>query len=863
MRPEYQIISKLPEYQEADRRLRVQHLIIGCILTLIFVPAGVSLDYFVYPGLLQPIFKARIVCDFFLLPIFIMLFTKWGRRCVYVLCLVWPLLPVILVSWMIWMTEGAVSPYYAGLNLMIIVACFMLPYTFWEATSYCALVLASYLTACFLHQKTPTDPSLLFNNLYFMTITCIICVIACHFLNIRRINDFKLRHELAIRNDQLAELDRMKSDFFANISHELRTPLTLILSPVEYLLQTQSKDAIPSNIRSVLEMVEKNAMRLLRHINDLLEIVRMEEKHTAIKKEPMDLSLIVSGIVDSVRHLAGSKKLRIETEVKTDSLVIYGDQNRLEKVFLNLLTNAVKFTESGGVIRVKCVRDGNHALVSVQDTGIGIPTHELPHIFDRFKQVDGSSTRRHQGLGLGLAIARESIEEHGGQLSVDSKLNQGATFLVRIPLESDAPSSMNAPKLKKSSDPLDLIHLRAERAVLQEDSVFEEDFPEIGQGEHRVLVVDDEPDMRRFLVSTLAQDHRVLQASNGESGLRVAMKELPDLAVLDLMLPGVNGLDVCRLLRSDKRTENIKIVLLTARADEASKIEGLRRGADDFLTKPFASIEIKTRLNNLLRTFDLEKNLRHRNDQLKETITKLKSTESQLIHSEKMNALGGLAAGLLHEVNNPLNYTMTALQLFEQSLNECRPDWREILQDMNEGMNRIKTIVSDLRSFAHPDPGDRMAPFYPAEAVEMAMRFTAHLRNDVAIQVDFDHDCMAFGSKTHIVQVLVNLIKNAHHATDLLNDDRTPKITISGKRDGNRLRINVWDNGVGMDEETISKAFNPFFTTRDVGEGMGLGLSICDTIVRKHHGSIKIASRVDEWTEVSFDIPTEDIEEQP
>ena len=231
----------------------------------------------------------------------------------------------------------------------------------------------------------------------------------------------------------------------------------------------------------------------------------------------------------------------------------------------------------------------------------------------------------------------------------------------------------------------------------------EEDLPSLGTGDFTILVVDDEPDMRRFLVTTLAEDYHVLQAADGEQGIKLAQTQSPDLVLLDWMLPGRDGLEICQLVRRDDSTKDVKIILLTARVDEASKIKALEEGADDFLTKPFSLIEVKTRIANQLRIAYLQKDLRARNLDLEETLSQLKETESQLVQSEKMNAIGSLSAGLLHEINNPLNYTLTALQVGREFIEEDNSELIETMDDIDEGMTRIKDIVSDLRDFAYPN----------------------------------------------------------------------------------------------------------------------------------------------------------------
>ena len=552
----------------------------------------------------------------------------------------------------------------------------------------------------------------------------------------------------------------MKSEFFANVSHELRTPLTLILSPIESLLRRGEQ--LPGKVHEAMLLAHKNALRLLKLINELLDVMRLEEKGFTLSKENMNLAVFVPGIVDSVRHLGEVKNLRIETEESEEAIIVAGDPNRLEKVILNLLSNAIKFTPKGGKIIVRSQTSGSRAIVEVEDNGIGIASEELPHIFDRFHQVDGSSTRNFQGVGIGLALALELVEKHEGKLTAKSELGKGTIFRFELPL-LDTAEEIAVSQYDESfrDEPFADVFRSANRVMIPHRSEEEEDLPSLGTGDFTILVVDDEPDMRRFLVTTLAEDYHVLQAADGEQGIKLAQTQSPDLVLLDWMLPGRDGLEICQLLRRDDSTEDVKIILLTARVDEASKIKALEEGADDFLTKPFSMIEVKTRIANQLRIAYLQKDLRARNLDLEETLSQLKETESQLVQSEKMNAIGSLSAGLLHEINNPLNYTLTALQVGREFIEEDNSELIETMDDIDEGMTRIKDIVSDLRDFAYPNGETKRECFDLNNALDTAIRLLSHELNGLSIVKDVSADCTVYASKTQFIQVLVNLVVNS------------------------------------------------------------------------------------------------------
>lgn len=856
-------------YLLADRGLRVSRFRIGSVLSLVLMIAGVSLDLLVYPDLLHELLTIRVLCDAATALLLAAACTSFGSRNIATFGLAMVLIPNLAMSLMIYISEGSMSPYYAGLNLVFVGVGVLMPWTVKETIGFCVISILVYSSACLLHSDPGVYWQTLFNNLYFLVLTAIICTTATFFTSRRRFEEFRLRHELDMRNQELArsneqleELDRLKSEFFANVSHELRTPMTLIISPLQEIM---SKQSLPFHIRVILDIVLQNSMRLMKLINDLLELVRVSNGKAEFKMRPVNLSSFVPGIVDSVRYLAQMKSQRLSSHGVETDLVVMGDPDKLEKVILNLLTNSVKFTPSGGSISARLHREGPNAVVEVEDTGIGIPAKDLPFIFDRFRQVDGSSTRRFQGLGIGLALAKAIAEEHHGTLRARSEEGKGSVLRLELPLSNGRSSLQGTAENRDPGevDPLLEIYQAADRKVRIVTEEEQREIPAVGTGELSILVVEDEPDMRRFLVSILSEECRVMQAVDGEAGLSMARAYRPDLVLLDLMLPGIDGLELCEAIKGHEETRNMKVVLLTARVDEESKISALERGADDFITKPFSTTEVKLRLKNLLRAGQLEEKVLKRNLELEKALRQLKETEAHLVQSEKMNALGNLSAGLIHEINNPLNFTLTAIQVAVKEATNSTPDLKETLEDIWKGMARIRDIVSDLRAFVHPTRELRRQPFKLGEAVQTALHLVSHELKDLQV-VNLVENGRVSGSKNLIIQVFVNLLLNSAKALRSRPRDggQSPQIRVSSSSEQERLIVRVWDNGAGVSAQNLSKVFDPFFTTRDVGEGMGLGLSICHTIITNHQGKITIDSREGEWTEVAFDLPLADAEGQ-
>ncbi len=852
---------------ERDRSERLRLSRIGCVLALLLIPAGVTLDLVIYPRQFGDFLALRLFTDAVLACVLLMHFSPFGSRFIHGLTLAWLTIPQAMICLMIFMTEGFASSYYAGLNLALLGTGVLLPVTVWEVATLSIATLALYLFAGYLAPTPASDPALVYINLYFLITTAVISATAVYFNRHRRFSEFRLTYELDQRNKALAELDRVKSAFFANVSRGLRTPLTLILSPVESLLQRRER--LSDSVAGQLDIVRQNGLRLLRLVNDLLEVIRLEEGRLELDRRPLRLDALLGGVLDAMSHLAASRNLRFDRELEGESVWISGDRAALEKVFFNLLSNAFKFTPAGGRVQVRSRREGGDLVIEVEDTGIGIDAADLPYVFDRFRQVDNSATRRYSGTGLGLALVKEITEHHSGTVFIRSSPQQGTTIGVRLPrLPASQLHRLDVTE-QSPADPNEAarwLDLAAQQGAVQPIAlpVRPADGSALPAADHdgTVLIVDDEPDMRRYLVELLASEYHIIEASHGQQGLELARQRKPDLMVLDLMLPEIDGLEVCRRLKTAEETRGIRIVLLTARADETSKLTALDHGADDFLTKPFSGVEVQTRLRNLLRATTLERDLQERNVELKSTLTDLRETQHRLINSEKLNALGKLSAGLLHEINNPLNYTLTALDLARTDpAVESDPELQDTLGDIDEGMQRIKGIVTELRAFAYPSKGDHQ-PLQLDDLIRSALQLTHHDIHDVPIHNDVAPGLQVLASRNHVAQVLVNLLTNASKAVRAVRDRRAGDIRLRVEAtDDDRVRVIVRDTGNGIPEELQTRVFDPFYTTRDVGEGMGMGLSVCQTIVRNHGGELSVRSEPGEWTEFTFDLAL--VEAQP
>jgi signal transduction histidine kinase len=898
----------LRAYVDWERGLAIDKCRVAALLGVVFMPGGAALDYYVYEKHLGAFFGLRVLASGLLLFLWWLFTTAWGRKHYKALGMLEVSIPLFFISWMIAATEGASSPYYAGLNLVLMGAGIVLRWTLIESVWLLGIALTMYLAACLI--KWPiTDGRMFFNNIYFLVVTGVFAMAGNYLYSLTRFKEFELRytvdeqkrqvdeqkllleenHEKLVEqkrqvdaqkllleesHQKLVELDQAKSRFFQNISHELRTPLTLLLAPLEHLAQQFKEGEIADMVRTM----QANGMRLLKLINDLLDLVKLESAEMKVKRDVVAVEAFLLGLAQSVKQVAVDKQIRLETRVEALDEVVT-DRDKLEKISLNLLFNAIKFTPGGGSVKLSAERDGDFWVLRVTDTGMGIAPADLSKLFSRFWQADTSSQRKYQGAGIGLALVKELVQVQRGSVSVESEVGKGTTMTARLPYEeptADMTADQTAAPVEPAVAGLDPdwlagLYRRAEffpSVTLVRDSMRPVEVDVTRNSKKPVvLIADDEPDMLKFLKSQLQRECQVIEAVDGNQAVEMALQFMPEMILLDMMMPEKDGLQVCRELREKTPTQRIPIILLTARADEETKIASLRAGASDFLTKPFSTTELSVRVRNLIESRTFERSLFRQNQILEATLQQLKDTETQLVQTEKLASLGRMSAGIIHEINNPLNFTKTAIHTLKgmgkMLPEEERIDYDDVLKDIQEGVDRVRTIVSDLRSFTHPNTAD----FHDVQIGRVfaaALRFVAHEWKDkVDLEKNIDEELTVWGNEHQLIQVVVNLLQNAFDALrkkEFLNGER-PRVAIVATMQGELASIKVRDNGPGISAENAAKIFDPFFTTKDIGEGMGLGLAIVYRIIQAHEGRINVNSVPNEFCEFVLELPVQ--KEQP
>jgi len=428
--------------------------------------------------------------------------------------------------------------------------------------------------------------------------TAFVILILTGLYAIRRfeLNRTMLRNELRLKEfevKQKSELEEIKSRFFANLSHEFRTPLMLIKGPLENL-----KNKFGIHSEENFNLIERNSKRLEHLIDQLLELSQLEKAAIPLKAGKENIVVILKGLISSFESLAIQKNITLQFENNLISELFWLDKDKFEKIINNLLSNAFKFTPDHGKVSVSISEKSknNSAELIISDSGISIPHEKLDKIFDRFYQVDDTLKRTYGGSGIGLALVKEFVDLHKWEIYVKSEKEQGTEFIIEIPYGDD---HLNRDEKISSGENLIVQKISQEKLYKDPEKGLELN-SELINGNKSILIVDDSKDVRKYLKNLLSEEYSIFEAENGENGIKKAAEILPDLIISDVMMPSMNGIEFCSKIKSEWLTSDIPIILLTAKASFESKIEGLEIGADEYLTKPFDTRELFTRIKNLI-----------------------------------------------------------------------------------------------------------------------------------------------------------------------------------------------------------------------------------------------------------------------
>jgi signal transduction histidine kinase len=641
------------------------------------------------------------------------------------------------------------------------------------------------------------------------------------------------------RAEALAEIDRVKTAFFSNVSHEFRTPLTLMLGPTE--------DALGRPDRALrgpdLETVYRNELRLLKLVNALLDFSRIEAGRMRAAYVPTDIAARTAELASVFRSAVERAGLAYRVDCAAIDEPVYLDVDMWEKIVLNLLSNALKFTFAGE-IEVGLADRGRDVALSVRDTGCGIPSVELPRLFERFYRVEGVAARTHEGSGIGLALVNDLVRLHGGRVEVASEVGVGTRFTVTIPKGTRHldPERIGAAAASRSYSGVSEAFLQeALRWLPGSEAVAPAAIPTGAGPRARILVADDNADMREYVTRLLRVHWEVEAASDGAAALAVARTSPPDLVLTDVMMPQLDGFGLLAELRRDPATRTIPVVMLSARAGEESRVEGLEAGADDYLVKPFSARELIARVATHLELRKVRDEAARERDRL------LRREREARVEAEVANrAKDEFLAVVSHELRTPLNAMMGwARLLLEGGLPTERT--RHGLGVIERNAQNQAQLIDDLLDVSRIISGKVRIdprPMRPIEFVESAIESVRLAASAKGVQLQLALDAMLdeiLGDRDRLQQVVWNLLSNAIKFTP-----RHGRVAVRLARAGAHVEITVEDTGQGIPAEFMPYVFERFRQadpsfTRTRG-GLGLGLAIARHLVELHGGTIRAHS---------------------
>jgi len=636
------------------------------------------------------------------------------------------ILDAIGIGIMIQVLGGFLTSYYQGLNIIVMGMIVVIPFAFREAIFLYVMTWAVYAVPSFLKIVGGQAPIIVngesldlwrfvTNNLFFLTSIIIVGAIGSHSMDSTRRRELRSRTQLEETSAKLQEsnaklktLDELKTQFFANVNHELRTPLTLMLAPLKAVLENRMGRISPT-LKDTLETMQRNGYKLLKLINNLLDLTKLEEGKMRLRIKPVNIVDFTNSLLSTVKPLADQKQIKLYFQHPPHDVELIVDPDQFEKVILNLLSNALKFTPKGGKITVYIEDKDTTVTLAVEDTGIGIPANMLESIFDRFSQVDGSMSRSHEGTGIGLSLAREIVSVHGGAIRAESALGKGSRFIVDM-LKGESHFPDDVLDRRQEEHPVGLKRrttdtgeprvqdIVADAHRLQLVDLERVDVEESGAAltkthDALILAIDDNAEVLKLMKILLGDEFDVEVANSAEKGLTLMREKSPDLVLCDVMMPGMDGHAFCRAVKADESLKHIPVILVTARAGAEMLAEGMQAGADDYISKPFDSVELKARVRALLRIRRMESELALVNRNLKMRTSDLVDQQRSLFLSTVKSLASAIDAKDEYTRHHSTRVTEFSLKIAD----------RMAFSEKEKGDLELAALLHDVGKIAVPE----------------------------------------------------------------------------------------------------------------------------------------------------------------
>jgi PAS domain S-box-containing protein len=679
--------------------------------------------------------------------------------------------------------------------------------------------------------------------------------------------------EIARQREELAKLDELKTQFFANISHEFRTPLTLMMGPLEDAMA--EPEGLSAANRERLELAHRNSLRQLKLVNTLLDFSRIEAGRIQASYEPTDLALLTAELASVFRSAIERAGMRLVIDCPALPEMVYLDREMWEKVVLNLLSNAFKFTLEGE-IEVSLRLVDSAAEMKVRDTGTGIPTNEIPQLFERFHRVKAARGRSYEGSGIGLALVQELVKLHGGNVRVESEIDRGSTFTVTIPLGKDhlpadrigGARTLASTGLRGEAYVQEALRWLPERQDVADDVQIAPPLSPSEPFRHsvraseqpsRILLADDNADMREYVRRLLREQYEVLAVADGESALKSAREQRPDLILSDIMMPRLNGFELLRAVRADRDLKSIPVILLSARAGEESRVEGLDAGADDYLVKPFSARELLARVGSHLamarirreseeqfRTLSerLDAEVRVRTEELEERGHDLLKQSQQMreLSRRLLQAQDEERRHIARELHDSAGQTLAVLGMnLAQLRREAEEKAPDIAKSAQASEQLVQQLIQEIRTTSyllHPPLLDEIGLASALGWYTQGLSERSGINIDLSIPRDFGR--IARDMELVVFRLVQECLTNIHRHSEAKN----AIIRIARVKDG--VSVEVSDDGRGMPAEKLAEIQL---------RGSGVGIAGMRERVRQFQGDMRIESN-SSGTKILVSIPS-------